>query len=123
MDCTQFALQRTQPAVLVLGGESSGACRPTSAPGLGSSLPLAGLRTLCSAHELCCTTLCSVAPRLCGAALAGLRTLVQRECSHFLRILPAAASPSEIDSLNVSVAAGILLHSLLTRGNALAPSG
>ena len=70
-----------------------------------------------------CTTLCSVAPRLCGAALAGLRTLVQRECSHFLRILPAAASPSEIDSLNVSVAAGILLHSLLTRGNALAPSG
>jgi hypothetical protein len=76
-----------------------------------------------------CTMLCSVAQRCarlhhgCVVPLAGLRTLVQRECSHFLRIPPAAASPSEIDSLNVSVAAGILLHSLLTRSNALAPSG
>lgn len=51
----------------------------------------------------------------------GLRPVVRRACQDVLRIAPAAAGgagasrelPVGVDSLNVSVATGILLHHLL----------
>ena len=49
----------------------------------------------------------------------GLRTLVRRACTHMVRIGGATPARGEgeglVDSLNVSVAAGILLHELLVR--------
>jgi len=50
-----------------------------------------------------------------GSEGAGLRLLVRRSCSQFVRI-PGAASGAvgdSVDSLNVSVAGGILLYALL----------
>lgn len=52
----------------------------------------------------------------------GLRTNVQRCCDTLLRIagVPAAPQPAGggiiLDSLNVSVATGVLLHQLISRG-------
>lgn len=53
-----------------------------------------------------------------GSEGAGLRTLVRRGCDQFVRIPGGGASaddgaPDSVDSLNVSVAGGILLYALL----------
>ena len=60
----------------------------------------------------------------------GLRTAVQRTCTTVLRVDSAAAgvgrrAPLGVDSLNVSVATGILLHQLLQAAGAAAqaPAG
>ena len=47
-----------------------------------------------------------------GSEGAGLRTLVRRSCDQFVRI-PGSAADDSVDSLNVSVAGGILLYALL----------
>ena len=50
-----------------------------------------------------------------GSEGAGLRQLVRRSCSQFVRIPGADSSDvgDSVDSLNVSVAGGILLYALL----------
>ena len=50
-----------------------------------------------------------------GSEGKGLRTTVKRACSSLVRIdsLAEEGSSMGVDSLNVSVAAGILLHHLL----------
>ena len=53
-----------------------------------------------------------------GSEGKGLRTTVKRACTGLIRVdstAPVAASVG-VDSLNVSVAAGILLHQLLYSG-------
>ena len=42
----------------------------------------------------------------------GIRKAVERECEHMLTIPPVKHLPLGFDSLNVSVATGILLHAL-----------
>ena len=49
-----------------------------------------------------------------GSEGKGLRTNVQMACSELVRIGASSALPEGIDSLNVSVAAGILVHHFLT---------
>jgi len=51
-----------------------------------------------------------------GSEGAGLRTLVRRACDQFVRI-PGAGGDDSVDSLNVSVAGGILLYALLNGRN------
>ena len=47
---------------------------------------------------------------------AGLRTNVRRACTDFVRV-PGGVAESTVDSLNVSVATGILLHALIRGAN------
>ena len=49
-----------------------------------------------------------------GSEGTGLRTNVQMACSDLIRIEASSALPEGIDSLNVSVAAGILVNHFLT---------
>ena len=54
-----------------------------------------------------------------GSEGAGLRTNVRRACSGLVQVREAAAlDHGVLDSLNVSVATGVLLHSLLRAANA-----
>eukprot|EP01039_Chlorochromonas_danica_P004783 gene4783-5243_t len=48
----------------------------------------------------------------------GMRTNIVNRCSHLVRIDGAGGSESAVDSLNVSVTGGILLHHLVTATNA-----
>ena len=53
-------------------------------------------------------------PQVMGSEGRGLRTLVRRCCHQLLAVDgPLGASPDGVDSLNVGVAGGILLHRLL----------
>ena len=44
---------------------------------------------------------------------SGLRTNVRRACNRLIEIPRSASSAAGVDSLNVSVAAGILIHRLV----------
>jgi len=58
-----------------------------------------------------------------GSEGSGLRTNVRRACSQLLRVRMAAPRHMlAADSLNVSVAAGILLHTLISSAGAAAPA-
>lgn len=53
-----------------------------------------------------------------GSERRGLRTTIRKACTALVKVdcLHSDASSVGLDSLNVSVAAGILLHALLTSG-------
>ncbi|RMZ52107.1 hypothetical protein APUTEX25_001301 [Auxenochlorella protothecoides] len=71
------------------------------------------------AEAQACTGVAPGAPTLLvmGSEGAGLRTNVRRACEALVRI-PGGAGAAQVESLNVSVATGILLHHLLQPGAA-----
>lgn len=69
-----------------------------------------------SAPAVDCVSTAVAAPTLLvvGSEGAGLRTNVRRACSGFVKVRDAnALDRAVLDSLNVSVATGVLLHALL----------
>lgn len=70
-----------------------------------------------SAEALECSQITVSRPTLLvlGSEGSGLRTNVKRVCGNFVKVSGAdGLDLSDVDSLNVSVATGVLLHSMLT---------
>ena len=88
-----------------------GPAAPVSSPVASTALH----RLNCPQLGSCGTPLMLPWPQVMGSEGKGLRTLVRRCCHALLAVdSPLGQAPAGVDSLNVGVAAGVLLHRLLT---------